>query len=185
MPNKAKTVNQSPQIPKIIIITAKFLQAISPKLVTLFAAKLFTTPIKHKIPKRELKMVTDSIQTTLFIPAIKKTINIYNYGHGKKRVLLVHGWSGRGTQLVKIADALLELGYSTISFDAPAHGKSKGSSTIMTEFIVSIIEIEKQLGVEVTSSRSQSRWGQRAPPPESGHLHGQAEAQRYCHYPKS
>ena len=52
MPNKAKTVNQSPQIPKIIIITAKFLQAISPKLVTLFAAKLFTTPIKHKIPKR-------------------------------------------------------------------------------------------------------------------------------------
>lgn len=146
MPNKAKTVNQSPQIPKIIIITAKFLQAISPKLVTLFAAKLFTTPIKHKIPKRELKMVTDSIQTTLFIPAIKKTINIYNYGHGKKRVLLVHGWSGRGTQLVKIADALLELGYSTISFDAPAHGKSKGSSTIMTEFIASIIEIEKQLG---------------------------------------
>jgi pimeloyl-ACP methyl ester carboxylesterase len=59
---------------------------------------------------------------------------------------LVHGWSGRGTQLFKIADELLEQGYSTVSFDAPAHGKSKGTTTIMSEFIASILEIEKQFG---------------------------------------
>lgn len=146
MVKKTKTVHQSSQIPKVIILTAKFLQAISPKLATWFAAKLFTTPIKHKVPKRELQMNNESIQTSHFVPSIKKTINIYNYGSGKKRILLVHGWSGRGTQLVKIADAFLELGYSTISFDAPAHGKSKGSTTIMTEFIASIVEIEKEYG---------------------------------------
>lgn len=146
MVQKTKTVHQSAQIPMVIILTAKFLQAISPRLVTWFAAKLFTTPIKHKVPKRELQMDTESIQTSHFVPSIKKTINIYNYGIGKKRILLVHGWSGRGTQLVKIADALLDLGYSTISFDAPAHGKSKGNSTIMTEFIASIVEIEKVYG---------------------------------------
>jgi pimeloyl-ACP methyl ester carboxylesterase len=61
-------------------------------------------------------------------------------------VLLVHGWSGRGTQLVKIADEMLKLGYMTLSFDAPAHGKSKGNSSIMTEFIASILEIDKQYG---------------------------------------
>jgi pimeloyl-ACP methyl ester carboxylesterase len=38
------------------------------------------------------------------------------------------------------------LGYSTISFDAPAHGKSKGNSSIMVEFIAAIIELEKQFG---------------------------------------
>jgi pimeloyl-ACP methyl ester carboxylesterase len=146
MIQKTKTVHQSAQIPKVIILTAKFLQAISPKLVTWFAAKLFTTPIKHKVPKREFQMDTESIQTSHFVPSIKKTINIYNYGSGNKRILLVHGWSGRGTQLVKIADAFLELGYSTVSFDAPAHGKSKGSLTIMTEFIASIVEIEKEYG---------------------------------------
>jgi alpha-beta hydrolase superfamily lysophospholipase len=51
-----------------------------------------------------------------------------------KKILLVHGWSGRGTQLFKIADELLKQGYSTISFDAPAHGKSPGK-TIMVDFI--------------------------------------------------
>jgi pimeloyl-ACP methyl ester carboxylesterase len=59
---------------------------------------------------------------------------------------LVHGWSGRGTQLVKIADTLINTGYSTISFDAPAHGKSPGNQTIMTDFIATILEIEKQYG---------------------------------------
>jgi alpha-beta hydrolase superfamily lysophospholipase len=63
-----------------------------------------------------------------------------------KKVLLVHGWSGRGTQLFKIADELLKQGYSTISFDAPAHGKSPGKTTIMVDFITTILEIEKQFG---------------------------------------
>lgn len=146
MSKKNKADNQSLQIPKTIIFVAKFLQLTSSKLVTLFAARLFTTPIKHKIPKREYHMDNQSIQKNLMIPSINKTITTYHYGNGAKKVLLVHGWSGRGTQLVKIADTLLELGYATISFDAPAHGKSKGNFSIMTEFIASILELEKQLG---------------------------------------
>lgn len=71
---------------------------------------------------------------------------VYEYGNSTKKVLLVHGWSGRGTQLFKIADALLKEGYTTISFDAPAHGKSPGNSTIMIEFITSIFELERQFG---------------------------------------
>ena len=146
MSKKTKSDNQSLQIPKPILITAKFLQAISPKLTTQFAAKLFTTPIKHKIPKREFQMDKQSIQNDVLIPSINKTIKTYQYGNSPKKILLVHGWSGRGTQLVKIADELIKQGYSTISFDAPAHGKSKGNSSIMTEFIASILVLEKQYG---------------------------------------
>lgn len=134
------------KIPKPILLTAKLLQFVSPKFTILFAAKLFTTPIKHKIPKREHEMENESVQSTLLIPVINKTIVVYQYGNGKRKILLVHGWSGRGTQLVKIADELLELGFSTISFDAPTHGKSKGKTTLMPEFIASILELEKQLG---------------------------------------
>ena len=146
MTKKAAIPTQSLQIPKPILITAKFLEAISPKLAMLFAAKLFVRPIKHKIPKRELHMVQKSIQTKLFVPQINKNIIVYQYGDYEKKILLVHGWSGRGTQMVKIADKMLELGYATISFDAPAHGKSEGKTTLMPEFISSIIEIEKQFG---------------------------------------
>ena len=46
----------------------------------------------------------------------------------------------------KIADGLLSKGFSTISFDAPAHGKSGSKTTLMPEFIASILEIEKQFG---------------------------------------
>ncbi len=137
---------QTLKIPKIILITAKLFEAISTKLVTLFAAKLFTTPIKHKIPNREFHMDKESVQETVLIPSINKKIIVYHYGKSDKKILLVHGWSGRGTQLVRIADDLLHLGYSTISFDAPAHGKSKGNSSIMVEFIASILELEKRFG---------------------------------------
>lgn len=134
------------KVPKILILIGKFLQFFSVKLTTLYLAKLFTTPIKHKVPKRELEMDKNSIQKRLLIPEINKEIVVYQYGKSDKKILLVHGWSGRGTQLVKFADAFVDKGYETISFDAPAHGKSSGNSTIMTEFIAAIIEIDKQFG---------------------------------------
>jgi pimeloyl-ACP methyl ester carboxylesterase len=143
MTKKSTVHTQSLKIPKIILHTSKLIAFFSSKLVTLFAAKLFTTPTKYKVPKRELTMESKSLKSNIHIPAINKEIVLYEYGKSDKKILLVHGWSGRGTQLFKIADALLQKNYKTISFDAPAHGRSSGSSTIMTEFIASIIEIDK------------------------------------------
>lgn len=142
--NHLKT--QSLKIPKPILLSAKLLETISPKLVTIFAAKLFTTPLKHKIPKREWHMVSKSDKQKIWVPHIKKEIQLYCYGTGTKKILVVHGWSGRGTQLVQIADGLLHEGYKVISFDAPAHGKSQGKKTIMSEFIATILEIDKLHG---------------------------------------
>ncbi|MGZ9736317.1 alpha/beta hydrolase [Flavobacterium sp. GNP002] len=146
MTKKTSNHTQSLKIPKIILLTSKLISFISPKLITLFAAKLFTTPIKHKIPKRELEMDRNSIQKLILVPAINKEVVLYQYGKSKKKILLVHGWSGRGTQLFKIADELLKAGYSTVSFDAPAHGKSPGKDTIMVDFIATILEIDRQFG---------------------------------------
>jgi len=144
MPNK-KSSNTT-QVPKIIILICRFLYRISPALAEKFARKLFITPIKHKIPKREFNMEATSIKTQLFVPSINKEIVVYAYGNSSKKILLVHGWSGRGTQLVKIADTFIDNGYSIISFDAPAHGKSGTKTTLMLEFIESILEVEKQHG---------------------------------------
>lgn len=146
MTKKTSIHTQSLKIPMIILLTSKLISFISPKLITLFAAKLFTTPIKHKIPKRELEMDQNSLQKLVKIPGIGKEVVLYQYGKSEKKILLVHGWSGRGTQLFKIADELLKAGYSTISFDAPAHGKSPGKNTIMVDFIAAILEIDKQFG---------------------------------------
>ncbi|WP_264537786.1 alpha/beta hydrolase [Flavobacterium sp. N1736] len=146
MTKKVNNPTKSLKIPQFIIISCKICAFISTKLVTSYAARLFTTPIKHKLPKRELEMDRKSIQNTIYIPRIDKNIVTYKYGESDRKILLVHGWSGRGTQLFKIADELLKAGYSIVSFDAPAHGKSKGKTTIMSEFIASILEIEKYFG---------------------------------------
>ena len=133
--NTITTSNNIPKIPKIIINTGKFLQFISPQLATNFAVKLFKTPFRFKTPKREKLMAKSAKTAFLFIPELNTEVMVYTYGYSKRKVLLVHGWSGRGTQLYKIADKLLENGFMTISFDAPAHGKSKGKTTMMTEFM--------------------------------------------------
>ncbi|MBZ4034998.1 alpha/beta hydrolase [Flavobacterium sp. 17A] len=146
MAKKTTNPTKSLKIPAIIKVSAKICAFISTKLVTKFAARIFTTPIKHKVPKREFEMDSKSIKKMIYVPSVDKSVVTYLYGHSDRRILLVHGWSGRGTQLFKIADELLQNGYSTISFDAPAHGKSEGKTTIMSEFIASILEIEKQFG---------------------------------------
>ncbi|MCY1224647.1 2-hydroxy-6-oxononadienedioate/2-hydroxy-6-oxononatrienedioate hydrolase [compost metagenome] len=146
MSDQPKIHQQSLKIPKSILITAKLLEVTSSKLAMKFAAKLFTSPVKYKLPKREIEMDKNSLQQNVTISSIEKEIVVYSYGKSDKKILLVHGWSGRGTQLVKIADEMLKLGYTTISFDAPAHGKSPGKTSNMTEFIASILELEKNFG---------------------------------------
>lgn len=138
--------NQHLKVPLLLIIIGKVLQLISTKWTTLYLSKLFTTPIKHKIPKREVQMDLNSNQTKINVSKINKNIVVYQLGTGEKKILLVHGWSGRGTQLVKFADTLVAKGYSTVSFDSPAHGKSPGNTTIMTDFIASIVEVNIKFG---------------------------------------
>ncbi|WP_335965845.1 alpha/beta hydrolase [Galbibacter sp. PAP.153] len=137
---------QSVKIPKPITYSAKALQAISTKLASKFVKKLFATPIKHPIPKRELSMDAAALKEKMYVPSIKKEIVVYSYGENTKKVLLVHGWSGRGTQLAKIADALLSEGFCTVSFDAPSHGRSPGKTSNMLEFIDAVMEINKHYG---------------------------------------
>jgi len=134
------------KIPKVIIYLGKSLQFISPRLATIFVLKLFMTPYKFKRPKREDKMYLESNKENLFLSAFQKNINIYQYGNSEKKILLVHGWAGRGTQLYKIAETFIDKGYMTISFDATGHGDSEGKTSAMTEFIPAIFEIEKKYG---------------------------------------
>lgn len=134
------------KVPKVILATVKILELTAPKSAAKFAIKLFTTPFKFKLPKRERAMDTNSTQQLVYIPEIKKSINVYTYGNGSKKVLLIHGWSGRGTQMCSIAEKLISKDCTTISFDAPAHGKSTGKRSDMTEFIACIQHLENKFG---------------------------------------
>ncbi|GAA4271654.1 alpha/beta hydrolase [Aquimarina gracilis] len=133
-------------VPKPILYTGKILNWISPFLASRFAARMFLTPFSYEMPNREKPMYEKSKKELIRIKKINREVMVYHYGQSEKKILLVHGWSGSGTQLSKIADKLLENGYSTISFDAPAHGKSPGKRTILPHFLETIYYLEKHYG---------------------------------------
>ncbi len=101
--------------------------------------KKFITPQKFSASEREMMFCKSAKQITMFIPSINKKIIVYEYGYSKSKCLLIHGWSGRGSQFYALADKLLENGRMVVSFDAPAHGNSIGKYSSMEEF-VKIIE---------------------------------------------
>jgi len=144
--SKKKTLPPSLQIPRAVQLTARVLYFISNNITLWVASKLFTTPISFKTPKRELGMQNSAQKNSLHIKSIAKEIHILTYGFSDKKVLLAHGWSGRSTQLFMIANKLLEKGFMTISFDAPAHGKSTGKTTNLIEYIATIKEIYHKYG---------------------------------------
>lgn len=133
-------------IPKTILYTGKILNWISPFLASRFGARLFLTPFKYKRPEREKDMAIESRKEIITIKKINREVVVYNYGNADTKVLLAHGWSGSGTQLSMIADRLLEKGFSTVSFDAPAHGEAPGKRSNMLHFIETIHQLEKTHG---------------------------------------
>jgi pimeloyl-ACP methyl ester carboxylesterase len=136
----------SVKIPRFIINTGKFLQMFSPDLTVKYVRFLFQKPINHKRPEVEKTLLDQAEISFLKIPEIKKKVAVYSWGDGNKKALIVHGWSGRATQMYKIINMLLDSGYTVISFDAPAHGKSSGSKTMMPEFIKTVEKIIEKYG---------------------------------------
>ncbi|RUA12621.1 MAG: alpha/beta hydrolase [Flavobacteriia bacterium] len=134
------------KIPRSLINSAKALQFVSKDLTAVFLGKIFATPPRFKTPERE-KMMEKSAKSEFFrIDSIEKDIKIYTYGFSKKKVLLAHGWSGRGTQLYNLADKILENRMMVISLDAPAHGSSSGKITNMLEYLETLKFIDEKYG---------------------------------------
>lgn len=147
----AKTLNdrkpvQQLLLPSYILYTGKFLNAVSPYAATRFAARLFLRPFRYKLPNREQEMDRNSRQERIRVPSINREVVVYHYGDSPRKVLLVHGWSGRGTQLGIMAKLLKENGYGIISFDAPGHGKAPGKISMMPFFTEAALHLEKLHG---------------------------------------
>ena len=142
--NKKKQANF--KIPRFIIQIGKVLQVFSTSLTTRYVRFLFQKPINHKMPLPERPLLVDVDMDELVIPEINKKIAVYKWGNGSKKALLVHGWSGRATQMYKIINALLAKNYTVYSFDGPAHGKSTGRTTMMPEFIKTVAKMTEKYG---------------------------------------
>lgn len=100
----------------------RILDHINPKKAAQVAANLFATPRRIPRPEHENELIKKAERLILQCGLVT-----YRFGDGRgPRVLLVHGWEGRGTQLGFFAEPLVQQGFTVFALDGPAHGESPG-----------------------------------------------------------
>ncbi len=123
----------------------RVLESLSVSLASRFAFHLFFQPIKFPLPEREKAIRKKATKHKLHTG--KSPFTLLEWGDANaKRVLMVHGWSGRGSQFQKIIEALLEKGFYVVAIDAPAHGGNRQKKTSMLEFIDAIEVSQDKFG---------------------------------------
>ena len=55
-------------------------------------------------------------------------LSAITWGDSERKILLVHGWESRATQVSGFVEDLVKSGYQVIAIDGPAHGQSIGRS---------------------------------------------------------
>lgn len=106
----------------------------SGKLAGRGAFNLFRMPKGRSRPRPDEAPVFDTARRGE-LKVDDLTVVTYQWGDGKRPVLVVHGWESRASRFAKIIGELIELGYSPVSFDAPGHGESAGRTTNIAEYL--------------------------------------------------
>ena len=108
------------------------LSRVSPEAAAFFAERMFLSPRRRARPASELALLARA--RTLRLPSKHGLLAAWEWGTEGPRVLLVHGWEGRGAQLGPLIDPLTALDCRVVTFDAPGHGQSPGARSSLFHF---------------------------------------------------
>ena len=150
--SKSKSLHKPPLILTLMRFIFRYLGALFPRLIGRWAYKLwFQSHRSSIIPKREQNW----LKTTTRIEAVDVSVDAFGVGtlpvmtyywenseanKDTPLVMLVHGWTGRGSQMGAFAEPLLKAGFRVLAFDNHAHDKTPGNSTHI--FIQSAVQRE-------------------------------------------
>ena len=123
---------------------ARLASAVSPHLGAVWLERLFITPKRWPTPEIEQERMARAEHRVLRFDGARE-FPIYTWGDGPP-VLLVHGWSGRGSQMSGFVAPLVERGFSVATFDAPGHGAADGTVSGPTEMATSLELLARHLG---------------------------------------
>ncbi len=117
---------------------------LAPPLAGKAAYDLWFKPVRFKPPESERQARETARRDKLRLG--KHLVQLYRWGEQGPVVLMVHGWSGRGSQMGAFVPGLLAAGYQVVSFDLPAHGESSGMKTNILEVVAVIDAIASRFG---------------------------------------
>jgi hypothetical protein len=97
---------------------------VSPRLAGRLALELWRRPGRPAAVRPTERAVHEAA-TTSYVDH-RGRVTVYAWGDGERPVLLVHGWGARASRYAELVTALLDRGYSPVSYDAWAHGATPG-----------------------------------------------------------
>lgn len=115
------------------------------------AERLFLTPPRHQVPPREREALAGAVPFDVRMG--RTTLRAWRLGEGPA-VLLAHGWGGRGAQLLPLGEPLREAGFSLVTFDGPAHGRSGGRLASVPVFADAIAAVAARSGARAALAHS-------------------------------
>lgn len=141
---KSKNLHKPAFVLKSFRLIFKYLGSLFPKLIGRWAYSLWFLTHRGAIPKREEKWLS----TATKIEAVELKSDLlgetplpvmtYYWENPEHKdaplVMLLHGWTGRGSQMGALAEPLLKAGFRVLSFDNHSHHKTPGkTSTIFKQ----------------------------------------------------
>ncbi|AAV96867.1 hypothetical protein SPO3644 [Ruegeria pomeroyi DSS-3] len=116
----------------------------APDLSAGLLERIFTTPRRYSVPARERDWMVGARTDHLELAGGLR-IPLYRWGSGPT-VLLIHGMSGRGSQMAGFTAPLVAAGFSVVAFDAPGHGAAPGRRFSLPEYAQVVLQIAAHLG---------------------------------------
>ncbi len=110
-------------------------------------ARLFLSPNQRPLKawEHQAEQAGQRFQINEQVSAIRWLPATTNQGQ-PKRILLVHGWESRATQMYGLVPDLLALGFEVTALDMPLHGHSKGHQANPYVFAQTILLAQQELG---------------------------------------
>lgn len=126
---------------KVFITKNRIIGTLFPQKAAESAKTLFLTPRKYPIKAWE-----DEIEKKGTRIQLSNGLSAISWGDSERKILLVHGWESRATQVSGFAEKFVEAGFQVIALDGPAHGQSAGKQANPLMFAKAVVQANSELG---------------------------------------
>lgn len=126
-------------------IKNQLLGTFMPKRVASSHADIFLSPRTFPFKSWEASAEQEGQRMT-FGQDTGQRLSAIRWGAGDKRILLMHGWESRATQMHALAQPLIKHGFEVIAIDAPGHGLSSGKGSDPVQFSQAVMAAHHQWG---------------------------------------
>lgn len=127
-----RTYRRPPQAPRPVRASIGFLSRVAPDAATGLMTRLFMRPPPSRPLRTEAARVLATGHRTELLTRLGR-LTAWRWGNANRRALLIHGWGGRGTQLIPFLGPLREQGLEVWMIDLPGHGDSRGRALALPE----------------------------------------------------